>query len=123
MKRVYVSRCLLLMLATILSACVGPLGTQNSVHLHATSFEPSSMSIKKGETITLVNDTMEVHIIENGRWDANETERPGKEPGAPGVDIQVGGNENVTIGPFNTPGTFWLYCTVHPGMNLTVKVS
>ena len=27
-----------------------------------------------------------------------------------------------TIGPFNTAGTFHLYCTVHQGMNLTVIV-
>jgi len=27
------------------------------------------------------------------------------------------------IGPFTELGTFQLYCTIHPGMNLTVTVS
>ena len=123
MKPAYALGFLLVILTVIISACAGLTGEQNIVHLNATSFEQSSIKIKRGETITLMNDAMTVHIIENGRWDANGTERPDKEPGAPSVDVQLGGNGSTTIGPFNTPGTFMLYCTVHPGMNLTVIVS
>ncbi len=28
----------------------------------------------------------------------------------------------LAFGPFNVVGTFHIYCTVHPGMNLTVIV-
>src|SRR5207302_1382519 len=42
--------------------------------------------------------------------------------GAPVVkDRQVNGG-SITIGPFNTAGTFSMYCTVHPGMTLKVIV-
>jgi plastocyanin len=47
-----------------------------------------------------------------------------RENGAPVVNnVQISGNgSSQAIGPFNTPGSFHLYCTIHPGMNLTVIV-
>jgi plastocyanin len=69
-----------------------------------------------------VADTLVAHTISNGTWD-NGTPKPTKEPGAPLVDnVSVGGNSSATIGPFASAGTFKLYCTIHPGMNLTVIV-
>ncbi len=125
MQRWYVfrGRFLLLMIALVVGGCAGSASGQNMVHMGATSFEQASIRIKKGATIILVDDTSAVHSIENGRWDANGMERPGREPGAPMVDVQIGGNTSTTIGPFNASGTFLLYCTVHPGMNLTVMVT
>jgi plastocyanin len=89
-----------------------------------TNFVQSSITIKKGGSVTLVDDVATTHIIENGMWDPQTgTERPKIEPNAPKVDVQIAGSGNQhTIGPFNTAGTFHLYCTVHPGMNLTVIV-
>ena len=119
---------ILLLLTTACAACGGTVtNASNVVHMDATNFEQSSIIIKKGETITLVNDNSSVHIIENGTWEhgSNGTadqEKPYQESGAPKVDAQVTGNNSKTIGPFNTAGTFHLYCVVHPGMNLTVHV-
>jgi len=31
-------------------------------------------------------------------------------------------NNSVTIGPFTAPGTYHIYCTLHPGMTLTILV-
>ena len=47
-----------------------------------------------------------------------------QESGAPVMNnVQISGNgSSQVIGPFNTPGTYHFYCTVHPGMNLTVIV-
>ena len=85
-------------------------------------FVQSSITVKKGESITLIADTFIAHTISNGTW-TNGAPRPSKEPGAPTIDnLTVAGNSSGTIGPFNTSGTFKLYCTVHPGMNLTVIV-
>ena len=85
------------------------------------SFVQSSLTINKGESINLVDDVPVQHIIKNGTWDGN-TPKPNAESGAPSVDVTLNGNDSVTIGPFNTSGTFQLYCTIHPGMNLTVTV-
>ncbi|SRR5258708_24664210 len=115
---------LLTVLITLVAACgqsaaaSGP----NQVHMNESNFEQSSITIKKGQQITLVNDASAVHIIENGTWDDNGNARAGKELGVPTVDTQMSGNASQKIGPFNTTGTFHLYCTVHPGMKLTIFV-
>ncbi len=85
-------------------------------------FVPTSITIKKGDKLTLVDDVAVVHVISNGRWDSNGTQRPAIEPGAPAVQVQFNGNDQQSIGPFNTTGTFHLYCTIHVNMNLTVVV-
>jgi plastocyanin len=119
----------LVLLITALTACGGKAATSvsNVVHMGATNFKQSSITIKKGQKITLVNDSGSVHIIENGTWEHGSNgqayqEKPDQESGAPKVDTQITGDSSQTIGPFNTAGTFHLYCVVHPGMNLTVNV-
>lgn len=115
---------LLTILISLLTAC-GKTATANGpnqVHMNDSNFDQSSITLKKGEHITLVNDTAEIHIVENGTWDSNGNARSVKEPGAPSVNLEIDGFVNKDIGSFNTAGTFHLYCTVHPGMNLTIIV-
>ncbi|MBO0793126.1 MAG: hypothetical protein J2P36_19565 [Ktedonobacteraceae bacterium] len=95
----------------------------NTVHMNSMQFVQSSIAIKKGESITLVADTVTPHIIANGAWEQGQA-HPGAETGTPQVkDLQVAGNSSQTIGPFTTAGTFKFYCTIHAGMNLTVQVA
>jgi plastocyanin len=94
----------------------------NQVHMNATNFVSSSITIKKGERITLIDDTLIPHTIANGTWESG-TAKPAREPGVPEVkDVQINGNSQASIGPFTTTGTFHLYCSIHSGMNLTVIV-
>jgi plastocyanin len=86
-----------------------------------TNFLQSSVTISKGGKVTLIDDASVVHIIQNGSWD-NGAAKPAKEAGAPTVQVNFQGNDTHDIGPFNTAGTFHVYCTVHPGMNLTITV-
>jgi plastocyanin len=95
---------------------------KNVAHMGNNDFLQSSVTIHKGESITLVADTASSHIIANGSWEGS-TPKASKEPGAPTVNnVNVDGNSSQAIGPFTTAGTFHLYCTIHPGMNLTVIV-
>lgn len=116
------------LIAIIVSACSIPgLGGNtatgpNPVHMGETDFKVSSVTIKKGEKVTLINDDAPIHIIANGTWDGS-TPKPAVEAGAPTIsNLQVDGYGNNAIGPFNTAGTFQIYCTVHTKMNLTVIV-
>jgi len=94
----------------------------NQVHMNATNFVSSTITIRKGERITLIDDTQSSHTIANGTWE-NGTAKSEDEPGAPEVkDLQIDGLSQGTIGPFTTAGTFHFYCTIHSGMNLTVVV-
>jgi len=101
------------------NASAGP----NPVHMSSTNFVQNSITIKKGERITLINDDLfGSHTIANGTWE-NGTAKPAREAGAPEVkEVQIGGNSSATLGPFTTAGIYKLYCTVHAGMNLTVNV-
>lgn len=97
--------------------------SSNTVGLTSTNFAQSSITIKKGDSITLANQANVVHIISNGTWKDN-TPDPKTETGAPVVSSKTisSANQTLEIGPFNTAGTFHYYCSVHPGMNLAVTV-
>jgi plastocyanin len=96
----------------------------NTVHMDNTRFLPESVTINAGESVTLVADTMMPHIIANGTWGPGNSAQPAREPGAPEIrDVTIQGGQSGTIGPFPEPGTYQLYCTIHPGMNLTVTVN
>jgi plastocyanin len=96
-------------------------GGEPTVHMGVSTFVQSSVDVPKGSKLMLIDDGAYVHLLSNGSW-VNGTPRPIKEPGAPTVNnLQVNGN-NVEIGPFATAGTFHIYCSIHPGMNLMIIV-
>lgn len=134
MKKVLTAFILVGVLALLFAACSsgtssssngssssGNANTANTVHLGASNFDQSSVTISKGSSLTLIDDVDVVHIINNGSW-VNGVAKPAKEAGAPTVNVTFNGNDTHSIGPFHTAGTYHLYCTVHPGMNLTVIV-
>ena len=92
-----------------------------AVHMGVGNFSQSSVTVPKGSKLLLIDDGSFPHILSNGTWE-NNTPHPATEASAPSVrNVEVNGN-SVEIGPFNTAGTFHIYCTIHPGMNLTVVV-
>ena len=97
-------------------------GGNTTVQMGLTTFLQSSITIPKGSMLTLVDTQAVVHVIQNGSW-VNGTAKPAKEAGAPTVNQNFAGNDTHPIGPFNTAGTYHLYCTIHQNMNLTVIVS
>jgi plastocyanin len=96
-------------------------GGEPTVHMGVSNFVQSSVDVPKGSKLMLIDDGAYLHILGNGSW-VNGSARPAKEPGAPTVNnLQVNGN-NVEIGPFATAGTYHIYCSIHPGMNLMIIV-
>lgn len=115
---------LLALLTTLLSACsIHDTAVQSgpSVHMGNANFLQTSITISKGQSVALIDDVTVEHIITNGTWQ-NGVAKVGKESGAPAYNKTFNGNDSDTLGPFNTSGTFEYYCTIHPGMNLTVVV-
>jgi plastocyanin len=125
MKKVIAAVAVMVLITVWVVACGGSAGSGGStdVHMGQTNFTQASLTISKGSSINLINDTAVTHLIANGTWQQN-TAHPGAEPGAPTVNnLQfTTATQSHTIGPFTTAGTFHLYCIVHPGMNLTVTV-
>lgn len=103
------------------SSTGGTAGTK-TVHLESNTFSPDIVALHAGDTLTLVGDAPVPHTIVNGTWDASKHAVPGVEPGAPSVNNVEVNNNSVAIGPFSTPGTYHVFCTVHPGMSLTIIV-
>jgi len=92
-----------------------------TVHMSAGNFDQPSITISKGSKLLLVDDVAVLHILANGSWQ-NSMPKPEKELGAPTVEnVRVNGNR-VELGPFATAGTYHIYCTIHPGMTLTIIV-
>jgi hypothetical protein len=115
-----------LSVVTVLTAasCGGSGGSGGpSVHLGETNFLQPSITISKGSSLNLIDDVAVLHIIGNGSW-VNNAIKPAREPGAPLVNnLQFNtAGQSMAVGPFNTAGTFHLYCSVHLNMNLTVIV-
>jgi hypothetical protein len=115
-----------LSVVTVLTAasCGGSGGSGDpSVHMGETNFLQPSITISKGSSLNLIDDVPVLHIIGNGSW-VNNVIKPAREPGAPVVNnLQFNAaGQSMAIGPFNTAGTFHLYCSVHLNMNLTVIV-
>jgi plastocyanin len=86
------------------------------------NFLQSSVTLNKGDSLQIINTASDIHIISLGSW-VNGKPEPAVEPGAPQIQTeQLSASSTLTVGPFNTPGTYHLYCTIHPNMNLTVTV-
>ena len=93
------------------------------VHMGATTFGQTVMTIPKGKNIELVNDGSYYHSISTGRWINGQPvlQHTAQEPVVSNLAIN-GAGKSVEIGPFTTAGVYHLLCTVHPGMTLTVIV-
>ena len=115
---------LLALLTIVLAACGGGGASTSAgpdVKLDTARFHQDSITIKKGESLTFINETTSPHVIANGTWEdgAAKTEA---ESGAPTVNSNIPANGSASTPPFETAGTFKLYCPIHPNMNLTVVV-
>ena len=124
MKKLIAALIVLSLVTVFIIACGSTSGGGSTdVHLGNTNFTQPSVTISKGSSLNLIDDGAVTHILQNGSW-VNGTPMPATEPGAPTVNnLQfTAAGQSQTVGPFNTAGTFHVYCTVHPGMNLTVIV-
>lgn len=92
-----------------------------TTHLEAASFSPQAVIVPKGDKLHVVAASNVMHILANGTWE-RQTPHPATESGAPTIaDVHIAGG-STDLGPFTTSGTYHIYCTVHPGMMLTVFV-
>ncbi len=125
MKRFIAIGLVLFSLLTVLAACgirdQASTPTGPTAKMGGAAFLEEKVTVKKGETLTIIDTVAVPHVIANGTW-INGQAKPAVEQGAPTVNLNYTGNDTVATPPFNTAGTFKLYCTIHGNMNLTVVV-
>lgn len=93
-----------------------------TIHTLATTFQEACVNVAKGSSLQVVPTVQSLHILTNGSW-VNGNQVPMKETGAPTINNVQLTSGTISIGPFTTAGTFHIFCTVHPNMNLTVIVN
>jgi plastocyanin len=82
-------------------------------------FSKDVVTLHRGDTLTLINDSNAVHVIGPGK----DTRVVTPQHGNPMTGFHLMQTNAVfTTGRWMTVGTFYLTCTVHPGMNLKVVV-
>lgn len=116
-----------LLLTMVFAACrvvdASTIPPAKLVRMGGADFIDKTVTIKKDESVNLVATTSANHVIANGEW-ANGGQQKKAEPNAPIVnDAPVAGGGSLVIGPFAVAGEYKYYCTIHPNMNLVVKVT
>jgi plastocyanin len=114
------------LLTVLFSACrvidASTLPKNPKVQMGQANFLAPTVTIKKGESLDLVDTVSSTHVILNGQW-VGSSQKPAKEANAPDVNVTVSSaGQTKTVGPFATAGTYHIYCNVHQGMNLTITV-
>jgi plastocyanin len=89
------------------------------IGMFTADFKQEGVTLHRGERLTLINDSNAVHVVGPGRDSAIRT----PQRGVPMTGFHLmQTNDSYTTGPWMTAGTFYLTCTVHPGMDLKVVV-
>lgn len=129
MGRRLLSLCALALVVLAMAGCVvqsaPPTSTGNTINMGATTFDRVTLTIKKGERLTFVDDraTGTIHILVIGSQGQAKTQAGAADfKGSTGITFQPG--DSWTSPTWDTPGTYHVTCTVHPTtMNLTITVT
>jgi plastocyanin len=114
---------LISLLAAMPSATTTPAANGTTpVHATLARFVPDIVALHVGDKLTIIPDAGIQHNLLNGTWNGDHP-MPGRETSAPVVNNVALSSNTITIGPFTTAGTYHIYCTIHPGMMLTVVVA
>jgi plastocyanin len=91
-----------------------------AVGMVSTDFARSVVTIHRGERLTFFNNSTVVHVVGPG----SNGNIIGTEAHVPVVGFHLmQTNSLYRTPPWNTPGTYYLTCSVHPDMNLKVIVT
>jgi plastocyanin len=88
-------------------------GGDTNVMLMNFAFDPTTLTVPVGTTVTFVNMDPTEHTVTNGK--------DGKAADNAAFDEKVDAGQSVTV-TFDKAGTFDVTCTIHPSMNMTVTV-
>lgn len=91
----------------------------NTVGMYFMDFSKDVVTLHSGQRLTLVNDSRNIHAVGPGQ--NGHILSPVRGEPMTGFHMMET-NAVYTTGPWMTPGTYHVTCSVHPMMNLTVVV-
>jgi plastocyanin len=98
--------------------------TGSVINLSSLMFNPSTTTVKVGETVTWRNDEPIGHTVTSGRYlgiDKTTGLRSSQRPDGM-FNAKLGGKGKTFSFTFTKPGTYTYYCDIHQGMNATITV-
>ena len=101
------------------SAPTGPV-----INLSSLTFNPSTTSVKVGESVTWRNDEPITHTVTSGRFmgiDKTTGLRSSQQPDGM-FNAKLDGKGKTFSFTFTKAGTYTYYCDIHQGMNATITV-
>jgi plastocyanin len=117
-----------------LTAC-GSSGSKNTSATSSTStdgvtvntgllaFDPKTVTITKGQTVTWVGGDNITHVLVEGSYEVGGDGLRTKESDDKAFRLNLSRKGQRVSHTYSTPGTFTYFCTIHHGMNGTVVVS
>src|SRR5438128_10593194 len=115
-KKLFLGLALFSILTVLLAACaIVDTATQASgptVHMGGAVFIQTSITVKKGDMLNLVDDYSAQHIIVNGFW-VNGDPKLGAESGASSSNKTYNDNDSGALGTIKTLMTFQFNFTIY----------
>jgi plastocyanin len=114
----------LFLLLALVAGCGGSGGSSatNEVRMNAADFEQPGITVKAGTALHLADEPSgTTHLLCLGRDGQCDPSAKGPQQLSANNPLQVDPGQGVDI-IFDTPGTYAITCTIHPGMALTVTV-
>jgi plastocyanin len=99
-----------------------PRAPAGAVGMRHEKFSQEKVTVRRGGTLTFVNDSGWLHVIGPGDEGRIGTQAGSARMGTRGAFLSESG-ATFTTGPWNTPGTYHVTCSLHPEMNITVVVT
>ena len=91
----------------------------HTVGMSFMDFSVDTVKLHRGDRLTLVNSSRNIHAIGPGQNGQVVSPVPG-EPLTGYHMLET--NDSYTTGPWTVPGTYYITCSIHPMMNLKVVV-
>jgi plastocyanin len=103
-------------------------GTDHSEHavdIKTFQFDPETIEVEVGDTVTWTNGDAIVHTVTSGtrEYDPNDSGRVTKTTKSGQFDEELDGKGSTAQATFDEPGTYHYFCDRHPGMEADVEVS
>jgi plastocyanin len=103
-------------------------GTDHSEHavdIKTFQFDPKTIEVEVGDTVTWTNNDAIVHTVTSGtrEYDPADSGRVTKTSKSGQFDEELDGKGSTAEATFDEPGTYHYFCDRHPGMEADVEVS
>jgi plastocyanin len=87
------------------------------------AFDPKSVTVTKGQTVTWVGGDNITHVLVQGSYDLGADGLRTNEKDDKAFNLKLNRKGQRVSHTYTTAGTFTYFCTIHHGMNGTVVVS